>query len=262
MEENKTPTSDIFDSLKCVVCFDISKDAVECLSCGNVFCKMCVFNIKCPLCRTHSAYKDSYFARKIIDCMPIKCHECGDSTTNGKLEDHLDQCPGRIFNCKKNCGFEAKRDDFAKHVLECHMKEVINEFDKKYMKKTTNVYNLFNQKVNAMGKTAIRGTTGKFYCGEKSDVNCGTCDGNCGPTNGCQCTDCMKLDKEFYGLPAGYTLNHEGLICQLVEMKFYCGVREMNRVCSPEAGACNACERITNCGLVKTMIKLQMVMKC
>jgi len=47
-----------------------------------------------------------------------------------------------------------------------------------------------------------------WYCGKKKDeCKCGTCDGTCGPTNGCPCQDCFALlddsDQSKAGGPDG-----------------------------------------------------------
>ena len=77
---------------------------------------------------------------------------------------------------------------------------------------------------NAKGFKARRGQNNKFYCGRPSTVNCGECDGNCGPTNGCQCLDCLKLDRQFYNLSKTQCLNHNGIICEFSNNnEFYCG---------------------------------------
>ena len=61
---------------------------------------------------------------------------------------------------------------------------------------------------NLIGKLAQLGTTGKFYCGGKLDVmKCTCCNGSCGPGNGCNCSECMKLDLLRLGLPKGYLVN-------------------------------------------------------
>jgi hypothetical protein len=44
-----------------------------------------------------------------------------------------------------------------------------------------------------------------FYCGRKVGRNgyanpCLSCDGTCGPTNGCQCLDCHNLDERLKAL--------------------------------------------------------------
>jgi hypothetical protein len=240
----ETP-GDILENFRCVVCFELAQDSVECLLCGNIFCKMCVNNIKCPLCRNHSTYKDSTFARKIINNLPISCSGCKSMTTQGTLEKHLLECSERVFKCKApNCDFSGKKEEFYEHISSSHLIEVLNDFDYNEASKKTNYLTLFNGKVNGNGKSARRGGSGRFYCGEKSDIVCSGCDGNCGPNSGCQCTYCLKLDIEFNKLSPGFILNHSGVLCQLINDKFFCGIRLGNNVfCSPDHQPCNPCSR-------------------
>ena len=171
-------------------------------------------------------------------------------STTGNIESHVKVCPDRIFSCKiKDCKFEGIKDEFHKHILseESHFNQILNEFDKNNQDVKKNIMGLLQTKVNSMGKTARRGTSGKFYCGEKSDVTCSGCDGRCGPSNGCQCTHCMKLDMEFYNLPIGFTLNHDGNFCRFIEGGFYCGIRvSSSSYCAPDNAICAGCSRISN----------------
>eukprot|EP00911_Craspedida_sp_UC1_P002972 UC1_evm1s2170 len=49
---------------------------------------------------------------------------------------------------------------------------------------------------NDRGRMAQRSQeTGRFYCGGAAICFCGGCDGRCGPTNGCNCSSCQKLDR-------------------------------------------------------------------
>ena len=55
------------------------------------------------------------------------------------------------------------------------------------------------------------GITGKFYCSKPLDgPTCQCCNGVCGPTNGCNCSNCMKLDVWTRGLPKGSLVNRNG----------------------------------------------------
>lgn len=244
----ETPYADIIENFRCVVCYELADNSVECLLCGNVFCKGCVFNIKCPLCRNSSTYKDSFFARRIIDSLPVSCEACKTTTTRGGLLDHQRQCDERIFHCKISlCSFQGKKKEFEEHLHQNHSDSLLNEFDYKISNTKSNTLNLFNGKINAKGKQARRGTSGRFHCGEPSDINCGSCDGRCGPNSGCQCTSCMKLDIEFNNLPDGYVYNHDGVLCQLVKDKFFCGIRLGNAVfCEPEHHSCTPCGRLSS----------------
>ncbi|GJQ69394.1 HERC2 [Trypoxylus dichotomus] len=49
--------------------------------------------------------------------------------------------------------------------------------------------------LNSAGVTARKGELGKYYCGLRV-LTCTCCDGICGPTNGCNCQPCQKLDAE------------------------------------------------------------------
>lgn len=58
---------------------------------------------------------------------------------------------------------------------------------------------------------AREGPNGKFYCGKELDgPKCSCCNGFCGPTNGCNCSNCMKLDVSSKDLPKGTLLNSDG----------------------------------------------------
>jgi hypothetical protein len=251
-------SKDIHDYLKCVVCFEFSREAVECLQCGNIFCKFCVMDIKCPLCRNTSSYKDSNFARRIINSIPIKCEQCGEMSNKGNISTHVKICPDRKYLCKlSGCSFEGKKEEFHKHIIsdENHLIESLNDFDKNHVDNKNNFLGLLHSRTNALGKTSRRGSSGKFYCGEKSDIVCPTCDGMCGPNSGCQCSYCMKLDMEFYNLPAGFTLNHDGNICKFIENQFFCGNRMGNNFCTPDYGSCQPCSRISNLSVLVKCVK-------
>ena len=251
-------TKDIHDYLKCVVCFEFSREAVECLQCGNIFCKFCVLDIKCPLCRNTSSYKESNFARRIINSIPIQCEQCGEISNRGNIKIHIKICPQRNYTCRlSGCNYEGKKNEFQKHIIsdEKHLLESLNDFDKNQNDEKNNYFGLLHSRTNALGKNSRRGSNGKFYCGEKSDIVCSTCDGMCGPNNGCQCSYCMKLDIEFYNIPAGFILNHDGNICKLIENQFFCGNRMGNNFCSPDFGPCQPCTRISNLSLLIKFVK-------
>lgn len=47
---------------------------------------------------------------------------------------------------------------------------------------------------NDKGREAKLGENGKYFCGGILGTNCMCCNGYCGPSNGCNCSSCMKLD--------------------------------------------------------------------
>ncbi|KAK9875129.1 hypothetical protein WA026_005922 [Henosepilachna vigintioctopunctata] len=52
-----------------------------------------------------------------------------------------------------------------------------------------------NELFNSVGVLAKKGELGKYYCGQKV-LTCTCCDGICGPSAGCNCQACQKLDAE------------------------------------------------------------------
>lgn len=111
-------------------------------------------------------------------------------------------------------------------------------------------------KTNEAGFTARLGSSGKYYCGKNLDPFCYCCDGFCGPTNGCNCNHCMKLDIEARRLPKGYLVNSEGATCRKGETGiYYCGRKVMDGhptcdgYCGPTNGPnCSSCERLDTSG--------------
>jgi hypothetical protein len=77
--------------LTCLICLEISKNAMECDNCSNLMCEECVKGLKkreCPSCRqVNFNAKPSTLARRMIGAMPCECpNECGEKTTLGNLE--------------------------------------------------------------------------------------------------------------------------------------------------------------------------------
>ena len=73
------------------------------------------------------------------------------------------------------------------------------------------------------------GTTGKYYCGQRL-LDCRCCDGQCGPTNGCNCADCMQLDVHSRHLPPGQLVNNIGRVSRRSSNgHFYCGRTRQQR---------------------------------
>ena len=78
----------------CPICIDISADAVECDSCGNVFCDNCVkklARIECPKCKKFNFFtRPSLFARRLINQLPATCpNDCKAELIREQVASHL-----------------------------------------------------------------------------------------------------------------------------------------------------------------------------
>lgn len=70
-----------------------------------------------------------------------------------------------------------------------------------------------HERIAALKKEVQIGVTGKFYCGGKLETPCKCCDGTCGPTNGENCVECMRLDQQKRNLQKGHLVNSSGRPC-------------------------------------------------
>lgn len=86
------------------------------------------------------------------------------------------------------------------------------------------------------------GTTGKFYCSGKLETKCICCNGYCGPSNGENCVECMKLDMRRLGLRRGYLVNSKGKVCWRKGDDWVCGTMLYNsqETCG-EGAVCKPC---------------------
>ncbi|CAF2482058.1 unnamed protein product [Rotaria sp. Silwood2] len=121
---------------------------------------------------------------------------------------------------------------------------------------TTTVFDdRLEKTLNSQGRYARLGSTGKFYCGGALDgPQCNCCNGECGPTSGCNCSSCMLLDVQKRVLPRGWLVNRDGASarCSRQNRKtFYCGRRVMpddsrsDGYCGPTNGPqCTACQKL------------------
>ncbi|KAL0206310.1 hypothetical protein P9112_001617 [Eukaryota sp. TZLM1-RC] len=244
--------------LACGVCLDIATDALESQCCHSLFCEQCQKRLNRSQCHSccarNPSFKPNYSIRRIVDSLPIACPDCMYETTRGNLRDHHFKCPKKAHECKI-CKNNVRFDDFAKHIASEHHLDLIRAFSSTSQSNNTvsvaNKNNIILPRRNDNGDLCRIGTTGKYYCGNRS-LDCDCCDGECGPRNGCNCTQCMKLDISARSLPSGYLVNREGRICGKTgsdKDTVYCGAMVLfnnpgtDGYCGPDNGPqCRVCE--------------------
>ena len=150
--------------------------------------------------------------------MPTTCEFCGYATTYGELKSHHSKCESKPAKCIK-CDFNGNKRDFIEHVINGHTTDLVSMFTQQ---ERASDRECIEPRVNKAGNRAALGTTGKFYCGKRFNEVCICCNGNCGPTNGCNCVDCMELDVLSRALPPGYLVNSHGNISKLYGAKMHC----------------------------------------
>jgi len=246
--------------LTCPVCIEIATEPAESSCCGVIFCNQCCVDLTtkgCPNCRNEPfVWKDSLVARRMISSLPKTCPSCEEKTTFGDFKDHVMKCPKAVRTCSiSNCTFKGMNDEFLVHIATYHRKELLERFDQDSQPQPEKKFVIGGGKPvdpiapakNMKGIEAKLGASGKFYCGGKLEGNKCCCDGNCGPTDGCNCKSCMMLDIQTRGLGKGYWVNREGFTCRKGNGgRVYCG-RKTSRgfvsfYCGPDNGDnCQAC---------------------
>ncbi|PAA59567.1 hypothetical protein BOX15_Mlig009760g1 [Macrostomum lignano] len=271
--------------LNCAKCRDLACDAVETHCCRVLLCAKCLEQraSQCPKCSEPCSASPCHLARRLIGMQPWCCSECGKETNRSEQTDHLLICPQRVRSCPASgCSFTGLTDSFIDHLIQEHKDALMKEVDKlfppvKRQRRSSDSSESSNDSDSSrrramvlryqryrerMHDSAIRersrvrlAVTGKNYCtGPLNGPPCNCCDGRCGPDNGCNCVDCMRLDLASFNISRPLTLiNREGAVARisLQAAKFYCGRAVMGSdprtdgFCGPNDGNnCHACYKL------------------
>jgi hypothetical protein len=247
------------DHLSCPICLDVINDAVETQCCHQIGCQECMKYKSCPLCRADNCTTvPSYPIRRIILSIPIKCQNCDYNTTRGELPNHTVKCPNRKLKCVI-CFQEFPKSEFLPHAVEIHPEELMKFLTEQVnepnpVREVLGDRNIIGIKKNHIGREARIGESGKHYCGGNLNIDCSCCNGYCGPTNGCNCVWCMKLDIKSRSLPDNYMINREGRAAKRYPNgRVYCGARVLvgnphsDGYCGPTNGpSCKPCQILAN----------------
>lgn len=217
----------------CSICLnEYCKDAVECVTCHNIFCKICTISLdnkKCPLCRKLTEFIDSHFARRLINSLQTECEDCRQKLTIGEINKHKEICVETVLQCSL-CNERYRKCDYLSHLTASRLLQIIDKLSSINSiiaeKEATLVRFSIDTQINQYSQTIAKlGETGKYYCGGRLDFVCNCCNGSCGPDNGCNCSGCMELDIKSRGLPKGWLVNREGYASKksIENGRFYCG---------------------------------------
>ncbi len=206
--------SALLGSFICPICLDYSENPVNSSCCEAIYCKDCVKDIQtCSMCRSKCVFKESLFAKRLINAIEVSC-DCGYKCTRGDLNEHQNKCETALISCPiAKCEKKIKKIECFEHIGKEHSVETIHKinsvlqvFKSNDLKSTTVASNAptsassntntitIDAIRNRFGSTARLGGTGKYYCGRRLDgPACYCCDGHCGTQTGCNCSICVLL---------------------------------------------------------------------
>lgn len=182
----------IIEILSCAKCKVISNNPLESKCCSLIFCEKCLTKI-CPVCKKMTTFNASVALQKIIQQILIPCKFCNTEFSQSAMQDHYKTCSKFTSLCFL-CNQELIREETIEHLQEKHPEMIIDFCYKEHNDP------IIGLKINSAGRNAELGRTGKYYCKGPIGYPCGCCNGVCGPSNGCNCLPCLKLDKEARGL--------------------------------------------------------------
>ena len=267
----KNLSMEIASVFVCPICTEIAVTAVTTDCCGQVYCNACVAALPprstCPTCRSDGKpikASPNPAVRRAIEKLPTDCpYECGiTGLLREALEIHKRSCPSRKYTCGAHgCSYAGAAEEYAKHIVSAHLDVLLAKSDVLFSVAPTapaiEVKAAASDKrietlPNDAGRTSRLGATGMRYCLGDLPGRCGCCDGRCGPSSGCACPSCMKLEVSLRKLPHGWLVNRDGCSAQRSDNGlFYCGRRVLEGVfmcdgyCGPSNGPqCAACKKL------------------
>ena len=248
------------DEFSCIVCLEICDNAVETVCCSHLLCHSCTQNMNdCPMCRKNPFRTNpSRAVRRMIGKLEVPCPKCNALVQRCNLKDHESVCTVLEYQCiSLGCRFKSTKEEFLKHLVETHSKDVLSVFANVVPRKGKD-HSVFDDPdaeiKNSFGRKSRLGESGKFYCAGPLHVcgwwcNDNACDpGCCGPNEGLNCLACMRLDIAKRKLPQGCLVNKRGCIATRSKQdgKFYCE-RQVSKIfkCEIIAGKnCFDCQKL------------------
>ena len=111
---------------KCIFCFDIVLDPVQCGTCNNIFCRRCIdkytdlFPFKCPFCNNFKPEKLNRKLKEILEDFHVKCESCDRTFDYERYQKHLNECTKMLYICKNPfCEYKGYIDEIKAHVKIC-----------------------------------------------------------------------------------------------------------------------------------------------
>lgn len=117
--------------LKCPVCLEIAKRAIETDCCHTIACYECAVRCdSCPICRHWLYFKEALFVRRLINDLPESCMYCNYTGTIGTIATHDSKCPHKTIKCRVNgCTEVLQRKNYVEHFQFKHSDKLMNFFE-------------------------------------------------------------------------------------------------------------------------------------
>lgn len=120
-------TDKLNDSLKCIICQDVSASIFRC-SQSHIVCSECLIDmvhhhhLECPMCRSTQGYVRDRIIPSIASTLntTLRCSTCCDLLPFSRYDEHKKICGVSMVACPiVDCNFKGTVEQLAEHVV-CH----------------------------------------------------------------------------------------------------------------------------------------------
>ena len=121
----------------CIICVDLSENAVETSCCRQLFCEKCLKGLKsCPMCRHFPLlFSINGLARRLVGSRPTTCPYCRCVVQRNNVEDPNRCCLKRPYTCSiQGCDFVGEKAQFVQHLMKKHEDILVIQFSTKQSK--------------------------------------------------------------------------------------------------------------------------------
>ena len=89
---NKNYYEQIKEMIKCIICFNIIEDPVQCSICKYHFCKECIIKLaRCPMgCQNYEIIPGTS-CNELLSGIKIKCNKCGEEVNYDNIKKHKEE---------------------------------------------------------------------------------------------------------------------------------------------------------------------------
>jgi len=115
--------------LKCMICHEPFQSPVNCINCGQTYCRQCIDTwykeqLSCPSCRENGYLFIPVITRVVINQLNrllVQCSLCQQINIERiHFSDHMYLiCPKQIIICTDKCKWKGHRENLEKHLIKC-----------------------------------------------------------------------------------------------------------------------------------------------
>ena len=135
-------SENLFEELKCPICYNLIWKPLECLECGKIFCEYCIneslkFKKFCPMCKMQGPFREAKSLKSFFGKVKINCANkgCKEKPNYFDYLTHLEKCDFRLYHCtNEDCQYQDTLNNIKYHSNECKFRIIKCKYCSKEIK--------------------------------------------------------------------------------------------------------------------------------